>query len=271
VTSEGRLETHVRGKAVCALVVHNGELYVRLDLKDIQIYDAETLEYKRDLKVPELITVADMASCSYHNCIYIAESTSKRVHRVESEKSIEKWSVNDVPVGLSISSTHSVLVICCHPGMIKEFSTNGHLLSEIAILSDVNRPLHMSHAAELGAKRYVVCYGVEDGIVNTVCIVNCRGEIHHPCYGGDLVRPNAASPAAGFKRVAAANGFILVADCTRQRVVMLSPSLTFVRDDISSLKELDMMWYDRAARRLYVAGNSNEPGGSVVNVYQMHH
>jgi hypothetical protein len=257
-------------KSVRALVTHNDELFVRLDFTDIGVYDAETLNFKRTLRVPDLGTVADMTSCSHHNCIYIADVTGKNVHRVKSDSNIMKWAVNDAPLGLSVSSQHNVLVTCGLADKIKRFDTCGRLIDEIRLKSDILYPLHPLHSVELNADMFVVCHGFDDDTQRGVCIVNRSGEIRHRYVGH--AGSSAADAAAGIKRLATnkPNSYILAADCTNRRVCVLSPSLTYVSDAVSELVELDAVWFDKDASRLYVGCRNNERGnGSFVRVYSI--
>jgi DNA-binding beta-propeller fold protein YncE len=247
-------------KPVVGLTTLNNELCVRrqtspYDEKDndniITIYDTETYSVQRSLQIPRLGAVIDMTACNRHQCIYISDWTNKVVHRVENKNIITQWPVNDVPDGLSVNSVHNVLVTCDLVGKIKEFTTDGKLIREIRLQADIVHPLH---TVELITDQFVVCHGEVDDPVHRVCIVNSTGCILQS-YGGS---PGSVSGQLYSPSRVSVNGNIFVTDLNNDRVLMLSPNLTFSRTVVSGLRGPLRLRFDEQTGRLYIADNKWE-------------
>jgi hypothetical protein len=259
-------------KPVVGLTTLHNKLYTRRQTdpyneKDnddiITIYDTETYSVQRGLHIPRLGGVNDMTSCNRHQCIYISDWKNKVVHRVENKNVISKWPVNDEPNGLSVNSVHNVLVTCWKVGKIKEFTTDGKLIREIQLQADIVHPLH---TVELITDQFVVCHGQGDDPVHRVCIVNSNGCILQS-YGGS---PGSGSGQLDAPVRLSVNGYIFVADLSNDRVLMLSPNLTFSRTIVSGLTGAVRLWFDEQTGRLYVADNKWKNGKYVsgnVKVY----
>ena len=79
--------------------------------------------------------------------------------------------------------------------------------------------------------------------------MNSDGNVLHS-YGG---APGSGDGQLNYPIRLIVNGFILVSDLVNDRVLMLSPSLTFVRQILSSPRKPLRMCLDEATGRLYVA------------------
>jgi DNA-binding beta-propeller fold protein YncE len=248
-------------KPVLGLTTLNNELYVRRqtwllynekDIDDIiTIYDTETYSVQRSLQIPRLGGVHDMTSCNRHQCIYISDGTNNVVHRVDNKNIISKWPVNDMPHGLSVNSVHNVLVTCRLVGKIKEFTTDGKLIREIRLQANI---VHPSHAVELITDQFVVCHGDGNDPVHRVCIVDSNGCILQS-YGGSRGSGSGQLNAPGRLSV---NGYIFVTDLNNDRVLMLSPNLTFSRTVVSGLRGALPLRFDEQTGRLYIGDNKWE-------------
>lgn len=105
------------GKPIFGLTVLNDELYVGYRLQcnvDIAIYETDTYNLRRSLRVPGFRRFIDMTSCTRHRCIYIADDENRLVHRVEPgvDDRTNSWAVSDRPHGLSVTAASNVLVTC---------------------------------------------------------------------------------------------------------------------------------------------------------------
>jgi len=58
----------------------------------------------------------------------------------------------------------------------------------------------------------------------------------------------------------AVNGFVFVTDVINHRIVMLGPSLNYIRDIVSGLRYPLTMCFDELSGRLYVADNKRADG-----------
>jgi len=100
----------VRGLAQldCYLYV----LQVGRGSSDIAVHDSSTSVKRlstvvRRLTVPGLRDGADLAACSRHRCLYVADVGSDNVHRLyglDATLSFQSWPVGDKPWGLSVTS-----------------------------------------------------------------------------------------------------------------------------------------------------------------------
>jgi len=172
--------------------------------------------------------------------------------------SVTKWPVNDKPIRISVTDTHSVLVTCRESRKIKEFSTDGKLLRQIQLPEDVVSP---RHTVQLSSGEFVVCHGITDDLLHRVCLIDSNGHVVKS-YGG----PKGSGTQQMNVPVHLAvdrNGFVFVADANNYRVLLLSPALTFVRK-VLSREQLGWrpyrVWLDSDIRRLYVAVGKNESG-----------
>ena len=218
-----------RSDVVCGLTSLNYQLYVGYDeCNEIDVFD-ETFNKLSSIKIPELGDVNDMTSCSRYQCIYIADSGEEVIHRVDNKNKITRWSVDDRPEGLSVNSSHNLLVTCHDAGKVKEFTTDGQLLREIKLQQDIVYP---RHTIQLTTDQFVVCHGWSNEPLNRVCIVNDAGKVLQS-YGG---KPESGNGQLNWPvRLAVMNGFIFVADRDNKRVLTLNSELTFIREILSNL------------------------------------
>ena len=231
--------------------------------KNIEVYDMHTNCLRRRFTVPGLDFKSDMTACAYNMCIYISGDRDNRVHRVAlSRNDVTKWSVDDVARGLSVTDTHSVLVLCDEVKTIKEFTTDGKLLRQIKLPQEVKSPWQ---SIQLSRGEFVVCHGSVADPVHGVCLTGSDGHI---------VKSYGESKGSGSQQLNVPihmavdwNGFVFVADRNNRRVLLLSPDLTYVREVVSCEQ---LKWYPRRLfldvdrRRLYVAIGECNAGRVVV-------
>jgi len=166
---------------------------------------------------------------------------------------VTSWSVYDTYRGLSVTDTHSVLVTCIEVRRIKEFGTGGKLLRQIQLPKDVVSP---RHAIQLSSGEFVVCHGRTGDPVQRVCLIDSNGHVVKS-YGGPKVS-GTQQMISPVHLAVDRNGFVFVADVNNERVLLLSPALTFVRVVLSreQLKWSPLcMWLDYDRYRLYVGVN----------------
>jgi len=230
--------------------------------EQIEVYDKDSYKLQRCITVPKLIAGNDMIACVHNRCAYICDidDTNKCIHRVGLPHGVDvtNWPVNDIPCGLSVTDTHSVLVTCDAVRKIKEFTTDGKLLRQIQLSRDVVSPWH---TIQLSSGEFVVCHGEVDDPVHRVCLIGSDRRVVKS-YGG----PKGSGTQQMNVPVHLAvdrNGFVFVAELNNDRVLLLSPALTFVREVLSreQLKWRPLrLWYDSDRRRLYVAVNEVKDG-----------
>jgi hypothetical protein len=253
-------------KAIWCLTTLNNELYVRHQGKDITVYDTQTYSVQRTLQIPCLSALNDMTSCIRHQCIYIADNSSNVIHRIENKNKLTQWAVNDEPHGLSVNSAYNVLVTCSSVGKIKEFTTDGRLIREIQLQSDV---VHPKHAVEMTTDQFVVCHGERNDPLHRVCVVDSNGFVLRS-YGGSK---GSANGLLNMPVRIVVNGFIFVSDLNNHRIIMLNSALEYIRDVVTGIGWPTRICLDEHNGRLYVADNKVEMGIHVagqVKVFNIH-
>jgi len=235
------------------------KLYVlREHQSHINVYS--TTDYNRlpDLPVPELNEPRDIASCGCKKCLYISESSKKCIHRVQLNGSVTKWSLTDEPCRLSVTSVGNVLT-CAERCIVELSGENGQIVRRIQVKvnTQIHRGLHATqmglrdiqllHCVQLASGGFVTCHDRE------VCVVGFDGRVTRNC--------NISCP--WHLAVDKDSQFIFVATILPYKVVLLSPTLDFVREITQGHMygcEPRRVHLDPVTYRLYV-GFSN---GSVI-------
>jgi len=260
------LHTLPDGEPVWGVTSLDNLLYVlRQRSEEIEVYDKDSYKLQRSITVPELIVGNHMIACVHNRCAYISDiaDTNKCIHRVGLPHGVDvtNWPVNDIPLCLSVTDTHSVLVTCREVRKIKELTTDGKLLRQIQLSEDVVSPWH---TIQLSSGEFVVCHGDVDDPLHRVCLIGSDGRVVKS-YGGPVGSGTQQMNVPAHLAVDR-NGFVFVADLINQRVLLLSPALTFVREVVS--REQLKCWplrlsLDSDRRRLYVAVNGGVKDGKL--------
>jgi len=136
--------------------------------------------------------------------------------------------------------------------MIKEFITDGQILREVVLPDDVVSPWH---SVQLSSGEFIVCHGKSGDPLHRVCLISSDGHVVKS-FGG----PKGSSSQemnVPIRLAVDKNEFVFVADFNR-RVLLLSPSLTFVRQVVSP-EQLSgwplSVHLDVDRQRLHVADN----------------
>jgi len=248
------------------------ELFVLLHRVDNQVavYSINDYRLLRHLHLPELETDYHngMTLCVRHRCLYVSDFNNNCIHihdlassarsAISSWWARRKWSVPGAPCGLSVTPVGGNLLVTCHsPNKLVELSVDsGQRVREITLQSDIDAPWH---GVQLTTGQYVVCHGLWKDNRHRVCIVDDAGRV--TCsYGGQSVSDVAQLNWPRHLAVDEDSQFIFVADWDNHRVVMLSPTLEFVRYISEGLSEPQRLYLHHATRRLYVG----QSGGYVV-------
>ena len=253
------------GKAIQGVTSLAGEVYVLRDKGrgQVEVYDVIDYRLQYCLTVPDARGFIDMTSCAHYRCVYIADPVVKCVHRLDIQGAATRWPVNDRPWGLSVNAAHNVLVTCCEVHKIKEFSSHGDLLRELTLPDDV---IHLLHAIQTCNGQFIVCHGAADDAVHSVCKISNDGRAIVHSHGGR--RGSGTGQYNVPVRLAVdKNEFVFVVDLINSRVKLLSPTLDYMRQVVSSdqLKWLPYrLCLDTQRRRLYVADSTSYTGRIVV-------
>jgi len=250
------VHTLPEGEVVAAVTSLAGEIYVlRGKGRDqVEVYDVITHHLQRCLTVQNARSFIDMTSCEHYCCIYIGDWRVQCIHRLDAQGVATQWPVNDEPEGLSVNAQHNLLVTCRRAGKIKEFTTDGHIRRTVGLPGDV---IHPWHTVQVQSGQFIVCHGGSGDAVHRVCMISADGRHIDHSHGGqpgsDTGQYNV--PA----RLAVDNDeFVFVVDANNRRVTLLSPTLHYVRQVVSSdqLKCGPLcMYLDTQKRFLYVADN----------------
>jgi len=228
-----------------------GELYLLRDKKcnQVEVYDVISYRLLRRLTVPDISYVVDMTSCEHNRCVYVADGKGNCVHRLCVH--VTRWTVNDVPEGLSVNAAHNVIVACIDVRKIKEFSSHGDLLRQLTLPNDV---INLSHAIQTRSGQYIVCHVIP---VHRVCMISADGRDIVHSHGG---WSGLDTGQCKYPRHLAVddNEFVFVADQFNRRVTLLSPTLQYVRQVVSR-DQLEWgpyrLYLDTQRRLLYITDN----------------
>ena len=228
----------------------------------VEVYDVITYRLLRSITVPNSRGFADMTSCEYYHCVYIADHSVKCIHRVGVQGDTTQWPVNVRPSSLSVNKAHNVLVTCRVARKIKEFSSHGVLQLEMTLPDDVINP---RHAIQLTTGQCVVCHGDLNDTIHRVCLMSadCTRAVHTHGgqWGSDTGQYNVP-----YRLAVDDNEFVFVVDINNRRVTLLSPTLNYIRQVVScdKLKWFpDRLHLDVQRRRLYVNDNARKDGKGI--------
>jgi len=243
------------GEPVLGVTSLADEVYLlRVKVRDqVEVYDVINYRLQRRLTVPNISGINDMTSCEHYRCVYIADDIAEYIHRLDVQGTFAQWAVNDQPWGLSVNAAHNVLVTCLYVRKIKEFSSHGDLLRELALPDDVIDP---RHAIQTSNGDFIVCHGHSNAVYR-VCKISADGRHVIKSHGGQPGSKIGQYNMPGHLAVDN-NEFVFVSDVNNRRVTLLSLTLDYVGQVVS---HGDLKWFpdrlclDIHRRRLYVADN----------------
>jgi len=222
----------------------------------VDVYNITTYSLLRELSLRQLKNSWDITLCRQYRCWYISDPTAKFVFRVALNGQHNRWVVRGTPAGLSVTSQFTVLVSCRSEivklGLI-EFTTDGRQLREISLQLGINS---LQHAIQLSSGQFVVCHsGGSRESLHRVCIVDGNGNIKQS-YGGTRGSATVGQLNVPYHLAVDNDEFLYVADSVNSRVLLLSPTLNFVREIVSRDQLKGNPWrlfLEVDSRRLYVA------------------
>ena len=198
---------HSKRVAVCGVATLGDELFVvRSQSSSVDVYRASDFVESRQISVPGMKEPWSLAACPHNKCLYASNSELKLIHRVDlSNSSLSKWSVDDEPLGLSVTRNHHLLVTLQSSKRIREYTTHGDVTREINLDVSIDSP---DHSIELSSGQFVVCHWGDTQ--HRICTVDTIGRIVQT-YGGppgsSAGQLNRPSCLAVDKR-----GYVLVVD-----------------------------------------------------------
>jgi len=249
----GRITTG--GVGVLGVTSVDDQLFVLLHRDDNQVavYSINDYRLLRHLNVPGLEGDYnnDLTSCVRRRYLYMSDFDKRCIHyRYLARDVTYKWSVPSAPRTLSVTPTGgNLLVTCWWPNnkLVELSADSGQCVREIGLNSHIECPWH---GVQLTTGQYVVCHGLDDSL-HRVCIVDDDGRVTRS-YGGQRGSDAGQLDEPCHLAVDEDSQFISVADLCNNRVVMLSPTLEFVRDISEGLSRPRRLYLHHATRRLYV-------------------
>jgi len=229
------------------------ELFVLLQREENQVavYSINDYQLLRHINLPEFKPTErnDMTSCVRHKCLYMSDCDNSCIHRYElASSTTSKWPVPVKPCGLSVTPSCNLLVTCACRGEINTLvelsADSGECVREIELQSDIKYP---EHSVQLTTGDFVVCHGAGTSL-HRVCVVGEDGKITHS-YGGRHGSKVGQMDYPSY--LDKETQYIFVADYLNGRVVLLSPTLEFVRYVIEGLSEPRRLHFHEATQRLF--------------------
>ena len=229
----------------------------------VEVYDVITYRLQRRLTVPNARGFIDMTSCEHYHCLYIGDPGVECVHRLDIglDGAATQWPVNGELWGLSVNAAHNVIVTCRFERKIKEFSSHGDLLRELTLPDDVVTP---RHTIQSRSGQFIVCHGDAFDPINRVCMISADGRHIVHSHGGQ--RGSDIGQYRSPRHLAIDdNECVYVVDVVNRRVTLLSSTLSYIREVVSSdqLKwRPSRLYLDVQGRHLYVTDNEWKAGKS---------
>jgi len=228
------------------------ELFALLERYEDQVAVYSTNDYKllRHLEVLgyEPRYTSDMTSCVRRKCLYMSDNRNRCIHRYALASTAKsRLPLSFSPFSLSVTPNGNLLVACNNPKQLVELSAeSGKQVREISLQDDIE---HLWHGVQLASGQFVVCRGHRSSLYR-VCMVDDDGKVKHR-FGGKKGYGRLNLPC--HLAVDEDSQLIFVADQLNDRVVLLSPTLEFVRYISEGVYQPFRLHLDQTARRLYVA------------------
>jgi len=260
VCSATRVANIFTQNGVLGVTSIDDELFVLLEqvVYQLAVYSINDYQLLRHLNVPGFQPHAfnDMTSCVRYRCLYMSDGSNSCIHRYDlassddlASSATSKWRVFGLPYGLSVTPSCNLLVTCHVPNKLVELSADsGQCVREIALQFRIVYPCH---SVLLTTGQFVLCHGILTGSLHGVCVVGNYGKLtlyyggQHGSHVGQLNYPCHLA-------VDEYSQFIFVADQYNDRLVMLSPTLEFVRYFSEGLSRPCRLHLHQATRRLFV-------------------
>jgi len=234
------------------LTVLGYELFVvRCGSSRVEVYNVGSLIFSRYITIPGSKSLMTIAACPHFNCLYIGEPEQKTIRRYDQAKSaFRNWSVIGAYLELSVTRTHSVMIVLCYCNRIQEFATDGVLIRDIGLVSSLKYP---RHCVQLSADNLLVCHGGPGLDERRVCIVDTRGCVIQS-YGG--LQGSGVGQLSGPCQMAVdKHNHVFVADYDNNRIELLSPTLHhigYVTIPRHKLYRPSAIHLDELNQRLYI-------------------
>ena len=256
-----KLRTSIQcSNLVRGIAVLNERVYVAVYKSNkVQVFNSSTHALEPNIPVPGLSDPFDIAGSG--NVLHIG-STNGKIYRIElRDKSITSWSVGSSGgrISLFVNKHEHVIATNHTSNSLYEYTSTGELRREIALKGDSG---YLYRAVHMDGDQFLVCQ-VGGGSIfiefHRVCLVDNRGYLIKS-FGSTngFGNENLSNP---YRLVVDRNGFILVADYSNSRVVLLNKQLEYVKDIIPAsmkMSRIFTLFLDEDNGRLYVSDYNNK-------------
>lgn len=227
----------------------------------IDVYSMTDFAFLRRFSVPGLSQhgIQDITSCVALGCLLIADSDNRCLHKImrDDEKRHQIWPLSDEPYGLSKSCCGACVLVACRTigltGRLLELNSVGDCVREIELRLWFAT---LSHAVKIGFGRFVVSYRrfcCARG--KSIAIVDEDSRVEQS-YGNRWINWGREELTGECHMAVDDDGFVFVADSANNRLLLLNPSLQFVRC-ITTRNRPRWLHLDQDSRRLFVGHDSN--------------
>jgi len=139
--------------------------------------------YRRELQ--------HMVECAINNCLYVSIEDTYYGHHIckvaiDQNNTLTAWSVNSVgsaPLGLSVTSSHNLLVAFSNKSMLLEYSPDGQQIRQINLQrAGITNPIH---SVQLSNGQFGIVHRRHRGPKHQFSVVNTTGGKLIQSYSGD--------------------------------------------------------------------------------------
>jgi len=260
-----------QGKPIFGVTCLDNELYVlRRRTADMEVYEVSSYKLIRRLAVSNLRNPLDVAACVQMKRVYVVDGLdpSGKVFGVDAQQTSEdaaasssstsSWSVGEVAMNVSVTSTATVVVTCGNVAQLREFTHDGQLVRQISLNAEL---VSAQHAVQLTPPDcFVVCHGWMDDSLHRVCVVDAQDADSPPTHTFGRQRGSASRNSlhnASHLSVDPHHRCIFVVDMGNRRIVALDSTLKELTDvPVVDKKRLpSRICLDAERSLLYVACN----------------
>ena len=228
------------------------QLYVVVEgSNEVKIFNSSTLAPQSSFPVTGLSSPCDLTA--NENLLFVGGRD--KIFSVElRDKSVTTWSIGSMWTSLSINKLGNVIVVSSGTKKLYEYTSVGDLLREISLSDDF---IHPFRAIQMENDQFLLCQA--NGTLHRVCLIDNRGNLIKS-FGSTQGSGNA-NLSYPYRLVVDRNGFILVADQSNNRVVLLNKQLEYVKDIIpysTKLNRIFTLFLDENNGRLYLSDFDNK-------------
>ena len=229
---------------------------------EVYKYNVDSIILKSRLPVTGLMDPWDLASCPRSYYLYICDSSDCFIYTLQLKGNVVRnWILNSNPQSLSVTAQSNVIVSFCSLPILKEFTKDGQTVRDIQLNQNVQSPLH---TVLLKSGQLLLSH---IGSQHRICSVGDDGQVTQ-FYGG---RPGSAAGQIQYPNhlVVDTQGYILVADRDNNRVVLLSPSLMYIKELIPpgyGVKGPSKLCFDQQLGLLFIVEENSRSRVSVYTV-----